>query len=303
MGSELKVTESKYMKNIKTTLLTLLIVALATQSHATRSFVTKITGHGEPMILIPGLTCKGQVWDEVIEYYSSNYECHVLSLAGFAGTPAIEHNGKFLKTVKDDLRIYIEEQQLVNPILVGHSLGGFVSLSLASEMRNDLGKIVIVDALPFFPASMNPTATAESTKFQARAMRNQMRKATADSLRQSQPRLLQGMITDPEKIKLATQWSIDSDAETVAQSMYEMQTIDLRDQLSKIQSSTLVLGAWIGYQAFGATRESTEAIFNAQYAKLPNYQLEMTDNGKHFIMWDDPEFFFAKVDAFLSKEN
>ncbi|HEY7185216.1 MAG TPA: hypothetical protein VH436_01645, partial [Vicinamibacterales bacterium] len=39
--------------------------------------------------------------------------------------------------------------------------------------------------------------------------------------------------------------------------------------------------------------------FAAQYAKLPRLHFALHDTGRHFIMWDDPEWFFREVDAFL----
>src|SRR5689334_20013832 len=51
-------------------------------------FTVKVVGKGRPMILIPGLMCSGDVWDTTVEHYKSSYECHVLTLAGFAGRAA-----------------------------------------------------------------------------------------------------------------------------------------------------------------------------------------------------------------------
>lgn len=98
MNSEIKRTEFK-MNNIKTTLFALLIAELAAQCQASNSFNVEITGKGKPMILIPGLTCSCAVWNEVVQRYSKKYECHTLSLAGFAGAPPVQHKGNFLETV------------------------------------------------------------------------------------------------------------------------------------------------------------------------------------------------------------
>lgn len=262
------------------------------------SFEVEVRGSGKPVILIPGLACKGEVWDDVVARYQKDYQCHTLSLAGFADTPPIE-NRNYLETVKEDLRAYIESQKLESSIVIGHSLGGFVGLWLASESNGLISRLVVVDSLPFFPAAMNPQATPETVEAQAAATRDAMQSASREQLQASQPTVLQSMITDPERIALATEWSVSSDLDTVAQAMYELNTIDLRHQLASVQVPTLVLGAWIAYKPYGSTRESTEAIFRSQYSALPDYRLEMTDHGKHFIMWDDPDFFFEKVDAFL----
>ncbi|WP_197070533.1 alpha/beta fold hydrolase [Hymenobacter sp. DG25B] len=49
------------------------------------SFTVRVVGKGQPVLLIPGLTCPGAVWDETVARYQSRYQCHVISLAGFGG--------------------------------------------------------------------------------------------------------------------------------------------------------------------------------------------------------------------------
>lgn len=92
---------------------------------APTSFRVSVHGKGKPVIFIPGLACGGEVWDATVAHLGDNYESHVLSLAGFAGTPTIA--AALLPTVHDELIHYIRDQHLVRPILVGHSLGGFMS--------------------------------------------------------------------------------------------------------------------------------------------------------------------------------
>ena len=121
------------------------------------AFQVKITGHGQPMILIPGLASSGETWDSTVARYQDRYECHVLTLAGFAGVPRIP--APMLDKVRDDLAAYIRDKKLVKPIMVGHSLGGFVTLALASKYPDLPGKLVIVDALPSLAAMFQPDIT------------------------------------------------------------------------------------------------------------------------------------------------
>src|SRR6185295_20323337 len=69
-----------------------------------------VTGKGQPMLLIPGLTCPGDVWRETVAHYSSRFECHVVSLGGFGGRPRFE--GPFLGTARDSLLAYIRSHNL-----------------------------------------------------------------------------------------------------------------------------------------------------------------------------------------------
>jgi N-formylmaleamate deformylase len=96
-----------------------------------RAFVVRVTGTGpRSMILIPGFLSHGEVWDEVVAHVGTRYRCHVLTLAGFAGVPAVD--GPLLPRVRDEIIAYIKETKLDHPVLVGHSLGGFLALWVGS---------------------------------------------------------------------------------------------------------------------------------------------------------------------------
>ena len=65
------------------------------------------------MVLIPGLLSSGEVWQATVERFKTRYECHVLTLAGFAGQPPAALAGRpFLETVGRDLARYIEVERL-----------------------------------------------------------------------------------------------------------------------------------------------------------------------------------------------
>ncbi|WP_035565345.1 alpha/beta fold hydrolase [Hymenobacter sp. IS2118] len=264
------------------------------------SFVVRVVGKGRPVILIPGLTCPGAVWDETVARYASRYQCHVLSLAGFGGVPAPASTtvgADFLPEVRAELLAYIKTQRLDRPAIIGHSLGGFMGLWLSTAQPDAIGPLVIVDSLPFLAAIQNPTMTAEAAKPMADGMRQQMSAGRMPAAQQQQ--MVAGMATDTACQRLLARWGQASEPARVAQAMYEMYTTDLRADLSTIKQPALVLGAWAAYKPYGSTMESTRAIFAAQYARLPQHRIEMSEAGKHFLMYDDTAWFFQQTDAFL----
>ncbi|MBF9238384.1 alpha/beta hydrolase [Hymenobacter sp. BT683] len=262
------------------------------------SFTVRVVGKGRPVILIPGLTCPGAVWDETVARYQSRYQCHVVSLAGFGGVPAATGNAtSFLPAVRDQLLAYIKTQKLDRPAIVGHSLGGFMGLWLSVAQPEAIGPLVILDSLPFLAAIQNPNMTAEAARPMAEGMRKQ---ASAGKMPMAQQRqMVTSMVTDTARQRLVAVWGQASDPASVAQAMYEMYTTDLRADLGAVRQPALVLGTWAAYQPYGATLASTRAIFAAQYAKLPQHKIEMSQAGKHFIMYDDAAWFFEQTDAFL----
>jgi N-formylmaleamate deformylase len=264
-------------------------------------FKVEVIGHGRPLILIPGLYSSGQVWDAVIAKYKANYECHVLTLAGLAGEPPTA--APSLEKVRLGLADYIRARKLHQPVVMGHSMGGFLTLWLASKEPELVGPIIILDALPYAPAALQPNATPESMKPQAEKMRQALVAAqTPEERQRTQVAILQTMITDPANVTRVAKWAFASDPNTVAQAMYEMFTTDLRPQLARIKAPVLVIGTWIGLRQY-ATREQIEKNFRGQYASLAGYRFVLSEQAKHFVMLDDPEFLLREMDKFLANKN
>ncbi len=264
-------------------------------------FAVTVQGQGQPMLLIPGLSNDAAVWDTTIQQYRHQYQMHAVTLPGFSDQPALADKSNFLLQVRDQLLSYVAENKWQKPVVVGHSLGGYMALLMAIEQPDLFDKIVIVDAVPFIPALTMPGATEATTKPMADGMKLQMSTQNDASRAASLDMILATMITDPQHIETAKKWGMDSDPETVSQAMYEMMTQDLRDDIAVIQSPTLVMGAWIAYKPYGMSHDRLAQSYGAQYQKLAGHQLAITDTGKHFIMWDDPDFYFATMDAFLQQ--
>jgi len=266
------------------------------------SFNVEVTGNGAPILMIPGLSSSGDVWDQSVEELKGRYQCHVVTLPGFAGQPAIEGEN-FLVTVGNELITYLKREKLEKPVILGHSLGGFLSLYIGSKEPEIASKLIIVDALPFFGAQQNPSATPESMKEMASMMKTNIAMQTPEQYEAMQPRMLKTMMKSDSDVETVMEWGRKSHTATVAQAMYELYQIDLRQDISEIKVPTMVLGAWIGYKDFGVSREMTLRSFELQYKNLQGVRIEMSDEGKHFIMWDDPDFFFTKVKSFLNEKS
>jgi N-formylmaleamate deformylase len=285
---------------IITALAALFTISTNATAATTPSFKVDVVGKGkQAMIFIPGLTCPGEVWSETVAHYQKNYTCYILSLPGFAGTAPVETEN-YLQTMRDEIIRYIKENKLKKPIIVGHSLGGFLALWIGITEPTLISTQLIIDALPFSGAVQNPNATAESAKPMAENMRKMMTNATPEQVKQSQQYFLSGMVNNLEKREVLSKWGVESHAPTVAQAMYELQTIDLRGQLATVKTPTLVLGAWIAYKDYGFKRETIQQTFDLQYEKLPVKTILLSDNGKHFIMYDDLSWMLAQMDAFLN---
>ncbi|MEO1256025.1 MAG: alpha/beta hydrolase, partial [Bacteroidota bacterium] len=183
-------------------------------------------------------------------------------------------------------------------IVMGHSLGGFLSLYMALNSK-EVAKLIVVDGLAYMGAAQDPNATPESMKTISENMRDGIQSQSPEEFEKSQPKILETMISSSDKIKIAMDWGRKSDAKIVSQAMYELFQWDLREEVSDIKIPTLILGSWAGYKDYGVTKEMVEKNFYQQFAKINNKQILLSETSKHFIMWDDEDFLMRSINRFL----
>lgn len=283
-----------------------LLAALALVGVEPTAFRVQVVGHGPAMILIPGLSSSGDTWKSTVAHYQERYSCHVMTLAGFAGVPPTA--GPLLASVREQLARYIEARHLDKPIVVGHSLGGNVAMDLAARRPDLVGPLVVVDSLPFYASAWFHVDTVDAAKPMIEAMygyQAALTRAQYDEYVRSHAST-KFMITSPSDLDLITDWGLQSDPKTVADVMREMLNADLRPALGAVRSPTLLLGTWVGLRDqlkqahIDLTRDNVVDTFMRQYSALPRLHFAITDTARHFVMFDDPAWFFGQLDGFLA---
>jgi pimeloyl-ACP methyl ester carboxylesterase len=259
-------------------------------------------GRGPVLIFIPGLNSGSESFASTCGAFVSDHRCLLLQLPGFAGQPAVDVTQGFLETMKHDIIALLREQGLTEVTLVGHSLGGVLSMMIGLEAPELAGKIVVIDSLPFSAAIQNPAMTEELVEPQAGMIRQQMDAASDADFYRNAAMNMNGMSRSPERTQQLQQWTLDSDRATTTAAMYDLMTIDLRDDIAGLTQPVLVLGSWAAYKPYGSTLESTRAIFDTQYAAVPQVDVRMSQDGYHFLTWDDSEWVNAQINEFMGHE-
>ena len=282
------------MKKASFTLLFLFFVCQIFAQN-TKAFEVKVIGKGEPIILIPGYSCSGEVWNETVNHLKNRYELHILTLAGFGTAQPIEDE-EILKTVRNQIVQYVKDKKLNKPMLIGHSLGAFLTLWLHSIEPDLFGKSICVDGVPFISSIYNPSATAESLKsnpqFNKAMVIENFIKLPNQGYVDNMTKSMAFQVTDTVRARQIATWNFQSDRRTLGSTLVEMSTTDLRSELPKIKQNILVLASIF------QTKENSNVVYGKQYELLKNKKLLVADS-KHFIMYDQPEWFYAQIDAFL----
>jgi pimeloyl-ACP methyl ester carboxylesterase len=114
----------------------------------------EVYGRGRPVILLHGWLGSWGLWQETMGYLGAFYRTYALDFWGFG------ESGKKRETyaVSDFVSLvnqFMEQLGIVRAPLVGHSMGGTVSLSVAIQYPERVSKVVVVGS-PIIGSSLAP---------------------------------------------------------------------------------------------------------------------------------------------------
>ncbi|MGE8372409.1 MAG: alpha/beta fold hydrolase [Pseudomonas putida] len=259
-----------------------------------------VEGTGPDVILIPGLASSREVWAGLASTLRQQHRLHLVQVAGFAGLPAVPAvDGRVAAPVAEAVAGYIRSQRLEAPAVIGHSLGGEVALMLGARHPEQVGRLMVVDALPFYTLLIDPTATAETAAPQAAAFRDGMLLAPAAQAEVMQRTAIDRLAKTTAARPALVEAALRSDRRAVADATYELMTTDLRPELGSIQSPVQVVYAYD--PLYGIPAASVDATFENAYAGARNISFKRIDGSFHFVMLDQPQAFAEAVVGFLDR--
>lgn len=245
----------------------------------------EVHGRGQPVILLHGWLGSWGLWQETMTYLGQYYRTYALDFWGFG------ESGRKLETyqVTDfvDLVIqFMDQMGISNSPLIGHSMGGTVSLLSALSYPYRISKVVIIGspisgsslALPLKLAGYKPVALFLFRFFGL--FRKIMRWISPKICRD--PRFPDMMDSDLSKTTL----------NSFLTSINSLQKTDLRERLKTAKFPILGI--------FGK-RDNIVSPDQSKVLKTCNStaQIEWFPNAGHFIMLDEPDKFMKAIKKFF----
>ena len=105
-------------------------------------------GTGPALVFLHGFCDTHELWEDFVKPLTSKYRVVTPDLPGF-GKSEILQEPFSIEQVGEIVSAWLRESGIQNPILVGHSLGGYVALSLVDKHPNQLSGICLFHSTPF----------------------------------------------------------------------------------------------------------------------------------------------------------
>jgi pimeloyl-ACP methyl ester carboxylesterase len=133
--------------------------------------IVRMGRSGSPVILLPGLSATRDTWRDIAPILARTHRVYLVQVNGGNLAPGI------LTGATADLHNFIRSHGLRHAAVVGHSMGGVIGLMLAARHPESVGRLMVVDALPWFgiqlvaPGTPGTVAMVESRAAQLRDAR------------------------------------------------------------------------------------------------------------------------------------
>jgi pimeloyl-ACP methyl ester carboxylesterase len=103
-------------------------------------------GSGSPLIILHGLFGSSDNWLTQAKILSTQYKVYTVDQRNHGQSPHDE--GFDYKAMVADLLEFTADHQIVNPIVLGHSMGGKAAMNFALAHPEKVEKLIVVDIAP-----------------------------------------------------------------------------------------------------------------------------------------------------------
>ncbi|MBL7722838.1 MAG: alpha/beta hydrolase [Chitinophagaceae bacterium] len=101
-----------------------------------KKIVYRVTGNGKPVMLVHGFGEDGTVWKQQLEYLNDKFKLIIPDLPGSGQSEMTDDMS--MEGLAEVLHSIIHEENIDTCIMIGHSMGGYITLAFAEMYWNHL---------------------------------------------------------------------------------------------------------------------------------------------------------------------
>ncbi len=271
------------MKTIISVLI--LAISLGTYAYSTLLNINKIGDGKQAVILISGLACKNEVWDQTIQSLPGNTS--IYSIDYYEDK---EDALRSIHEIADEALDLIKEEELETPIIIGHSLGGAIALDIASRNVVRIKQLIIIDSYPSASALANPDFKTNPEN-DCTPFIQQFTNMTDEEFRAFQQTNYSQMTKDETARKKLVDWVVEYDRTHYAALLCDYLNMDLRETIKQIGCPVLILAS--------SAMKPFEEQLSEQYKGLKEHELSFSESGLHFLMIDDFDWYSKAINELM----
>lgn len=249
---------------------------------------SNIIGEGKPFIILHGFLGMGDNWKTLGKKYSElGYQVHLVDQRNHGRSP---HSPEFsYKHLSADLLEYLNDHQLEDIILLGHSMGGKTAMDFACRHPELVKKLLIADIAPKFYAPHHQTIldSLQALDFSEITSRNDAEDVLKNYIKEPGTRmfLLKNLYR-----KEKTTFGLRINLSTLTTKVEEIGKA-LTNDFTYNKPTLFLRGALSNY----ILNEDMELI-NAHF---PNAELKTVANASHWLHAENPVDFFEYSASFI----
>ncbi len=249
----------------------------------------EVYGRGRPVILLHGWLGSWGLWQETMATLGGSFRTYALDFWGFG------ESGKKRDTyaVQDFVSLvdqFMDHLGIERAPLVGHSMGGTVSLLVAMQYPRRVSKVVVVGS-PIVGSSLAFPLKLAGRRGIASLLFNMMW-AFRLGMRAASPLICRDARVPEMMDKDLSRTTLESFLRSIA----SLRKTDLQGDLPQVHVPVM-----------GMYGDHDNIVHPMQWQPLkkgiPGTRVELYPNAGHFIMLDDPEIFIKKLKSFLEEET
>ena len=248
---------------------------------------SRVLGEGEPLVILHGFLGMGDNWKTLANKFAENYEVHLVDQRNHGRS---FHSDEFsLEIMVEDLWNYIAFHNLDMINLLGHSMGGKVSMLFAAKYPERIHKLLIADISPRkYPAHHQDILTAlNAVDFEIQSSRKEIEKVLERYIPQFGVRqFLMKNVVRVDKDTYKYRFNLKS----ITEDYYEI-TIGLPSEITYDGETLFLRGEKSGYIGV----EDEILVHN----HFPNSEIVTVKNSGHWLHADNPTDFYSEVVSFL----
>jgi pimeloyl-ACP methyl ester carboxylesterase len=121
-------------------------------------------GEGFPVVLVHGFAEDGTIWQNQIQHLAENFAVIVPDLPG-SGLSSLNPHLLTIDDYADCIHFITEEEKLSSCIMIGHSMGGYITLAFAEKYPDQLKAFGLFHSTAYADSEEKKTARRKGIEF------------------------------------------------------------------------------------------------------------------------------------------